>query len=91
MRPCLVAILARRMVHECYVFRCTDITAYRRTHSLGLRLETVVDDLFSGQLVAWPGESLKLDPANLACPNWPPTTGTGIVKRPTPCSVLVGS
>jgi len=49
MRPCLVAILARRMVRECCVFRCTDITAYRLTHSVGLRLETVVSDLFSGQ------------------------------------------
>jgi len=44
---------------------------------------------FLVKLVACPGESLKLDPANLSCPNWPPTTGIGIVKRPTPCSVLV--
>ena len=45
---------------------------------------------FLVKLVACPSEFLTLDPANLACPNWPPATGTGIVKRPTPCSVLVG-
>ena len=40
--------------------------------------------------MACPSESLTLDPANLAYPNWPPTTGTNIARRPTPCSVLVG-
>jgi len=88
MRPCLVAILARRMVRESYVFRCTDITAYRLTRSVGLRLETVVNNLFSGHTSGMSGEPLTLDTANLACPNWPPAIGTGIVKRAIPCSVL---
>ena len=59
------------------------------TRSVSPRLEAIVNDLlFWSKRVACPGESLTLDPANLACPNWPPTTGIGI--RPTPCSVLVG-
>ena len=48
----------------------------RTTRSVSPRLEAVVNDLLLwSKRVACPGESLTTNPANLACPNWPPTTG----------------
>ena len=45
------------------------------TRSVSPRLEAVVNGLlFWSKRVACPGESLTPDPANLACPSWPPTT-----------------
>jgi len=39
--------------------------------------------------VACPGGIMTPDIANLACPDWPPATWTGVVERPKPYSVLV--
>ena len=70
-----MAILARRVLRECYVFRCTDITACRVTRSVSLRLETVVNDLFSGHTSGMSGwipdtRPHKFDLSKLAARHW---------------------
>ena len=48
-------------------------TCYRGSRGLSSQTRNSCQwPVFWSKLVACPGESLTLDPANLACPNWPP-------------------